>query len=105
MKPKSWALLSAIVFGILTLVGGTVILSFVAWFLFDLGIKTIAGFKNDAKTLVPIFFGINAILAVFIGCGVGFLVYRWRQKKEAHRPPVQSWRDEKEAHQPPVQST
>ena len=96
MKPKSWALLSAFGCGIPTLVGGTVILSFGAWFLrrvapqYQEGIKTIAGIKNDPDIMIPIAIGISAILAVFLGCGVGFLVYRWRQKKEAHRPPVQS---------------
>ena len=90
MKPKSWALLSAFGCGIPTLVGGTVILSFGAWFLYQEGIKTIAGIKNDPDIMIPIAIGISAILAVFLGCGVGFLVYRWRQKKEAHRPLVQS---------------
>ena len=93
MKPKSWALLSAFGCGIPTLVGGTVILSFGAWFLgrvapqYQEGIKTIAGIKNDPDIMIPIAIGISAILAVFLGCGVGFLVYRWRQKKDLNSTP------------------
>ena len=90
MKPMPWAILSGCGCGFLTLIGGTAILALISWGLFEGGVRTIAGIENRGKTMLPIAIGISAILAVFLGCGVGFLVYRWRQKKEAHRPPVQS---------------
>ncbi len=90
MKPKPWAILSGCGFGFLTLIGGSVILCLAAWGLSDYaGVRTIAGIRNKADTMMPIAIGISAFLAVLLGCGVGFLVYRWRQKKEARRPPVQ----------------
>ena len=90
MKSKFWAIVSGCGFGFLTLVGGGAILWLAAWGLFEYAdVRTIAGIKNNGGTMLPIAFSISAFLAVPLGCGVGFLVYRWRQKKEARRPPVQ----------------
>ena len=92
MKPMPWAILSGCGCGFLTLIGGGAILCLAAWGLFEYAdVRTIAGIKNNGGTMLPIAFSISAFLAVPLGCGVGFLVYRWRQKKEAHRPPVQNW--------------
>ena len=90
MKPKPWAIVSGLGFAILTLIGGTVILVLTAWGLYEYAdVRTIAGIRNRANVVLPIAIGISAFLAVLLGCGVGFLVYRRRQKKESHRPPVQ----------------
>ena len=90
MKPVPWAILSGCGCGFLTLIGGGAILCLAAWGLFEYAdVRTIAGIKNNGRTMLPIAFSISAFLAVPLGCGVGFLVYRRRQKKESHRPPVQ----------------
>jgi H+/Cl- antiporter ClcA len=90
MKPKFWAILSGCVCGFLTMIGGTAILAFISWSLFEAGVRDIAGIENNAKTMLPFAIGISAFLAIIVGFVAGLLIYRWRQRKEEHRPPVQS---------------
>ena len=91
MKPMPWAILSGCGCGFLTLIGGTVIMALGCYCLNKYaGIRTIAGIHiiRDPE-MGEIAVLTSAFLAVLLGYGVGKLVYRWRQKKEAHRPPVQ----------------
>ena len=89
MKPKALAILSGCGCGFLTLIGGTVIMALGCYCLYEYAeVRYIAGFRNKAPTVVPIAAGISGCLGILLDCRAGFLVYRWRQKKEAHRPPA-----------------
>ena len=90
MKPKVWGIISGCIFGFLTLIGGTAILVLISWGLWEADVRKIGGIRNDAQTMMPIAIGISAFVAIILGFVAGLLVHRWRQKKEAHRPPVQS---------------
>ena len=90
MKPKVWVIISGCIFGFLTLIGGTAILALISWGLWQANVLEIGGIRNNSKTIMPIAIGISAFVAIILGFVAGLLVHRWRQKKEVHRPPVQS---------------
>tara|TARA_B100000945_G_scaffold107416_1_gene85141 strand:- start:200 stop:475 length:276 start_codon:yes stop_codon:yes gene_type:complete len=90
MKPKVWGIISGCIFGFLTLIGGTAILALISMSLWAADVREIAGIANNGQTTVPIAIGISAFLAIIVGILAGRFFYRWRQKKEAHRPLVQS---------------
>ena len=90
MKPKTFGIFSGCLFGFLTFLFGTALLALISWGLWEVGVREIGGIKNNAKTMMPIAIGISAFLAIIVGILAGRFFYRWRQKKEAHRPLVQS---------------
>jgi membrane protein DedA with SNARE-associated domain len=77
MKPKPWAIISGCGCAFLTLVGGSGILTLAGYLLFKSGVR-----DAQPEVVIPIATLISVFLGVLLGCGVGFLVYRWRQKKD-----------------------
>ena len=90
MNPKLWGVVSGCIVGFLTLIGGTAILTLISWGLWEADVREIGGIKNEAQMAIPIAMCFSAFLAIILGIVTGLLVHRWRQKKEAHRPPAQS---------------
>ena len=90
MKTKTFGIFSGCLFGFLTFLFGTALLALISWGLWEADVREIGGIKNNAKTMMPIAIGISAFVAIILSFVAGLLVHRWRQKKEAHRPLVQS---------------
>ncbi len=82
-SPKTFGIFSGCSFGLLTFLFGTPLLVYIPIYLWDVR-------PLEFKENLPIAIGISAFLAIIVGILAGRFFYWWRQKKDAHRPSVQS---------------
>ena len=82
MKPKSFAIACGFLCFVATFILGTALLTVTSMILWEYDVREIAGFNNNAKTMIPFAIGISAFLGILLGYIAGRFLFLWKQKSD-----------------------